>query len=87
MQENEVNFNRKFESEFNRTSSMYEQKTTTITREYESYKSDATRRIAEYENRIALLSQELERENGNLRAKSEEARQLELQLRNATAEI
>ena len=30
------------------------------------------RKIAEYENKIALLSQEIERLNGNLRIKNEE---------------
>ena len=38
---------------------------------------EANRKIAEYENRIALLSQEIERLNGNLRSKVEENNQLE----------
>lgn len=42
-----------FEGEVNRSQSSYEQNMTRITREYE----DLKRRIAEYENRIAILSQ------------------------------
>ena len=57
MQELEVSSNKRFESEFSRTTSMYEQKTTTITREYEGYVQDSKRKFAEYENKIALLSQ------------------------------
>ena len=34
--------------------------------------SEANRKIAEYENKIALLTQEIDRLNGNLRMKSEE---------------
>ena len=35
---------------------------------------EANRKIAEYENRIALLTQEIERLNGNLRTKVDEVR-------------
>jgi hypothetical protein len=42
-----------FEGEVNRSQSSYEQNMTRITREYE----DLKRRLAEYENRIVLLSQ------------------------------
>ena len=34
MQEMEINSKKMFDTEFSRTTSMYEQKTTTITREY-----------------------------------------------------
>ena len=59
MQESEMNSTKRFESEFSKTTSMYEQKTMTITREYESFKNDSNRRFADYENKIALMSQEI----------------------------
>ena len=34
--------------------------------------TEVNRKVSEYENRIALLSQEMERVNGNLRIKTEE---------------
>lgn len=43
--------------------------------------------MAEYENKIAMISQELERINNNLRLKSEEAVQLDNQLRNSKMEM
>lgn len=44
------------------------------------------RKIAEYENRIVLLGQELERLNGSLRVKVEENGNLESRLRAAQQE-
>lgn len=44
------------------------------------------RKITEYENRIVLLSQELERLNGNLRVKMEENGNLESRLRTSQQE-
>ena len=38
---------------------------------------DVNRKVSEYENKIMLLSQELERVNGNLRLKVDENNQLE----------
>ena len=49
--------------------------------------ADLNHKLAEYENRIALLSQELERVNGNLRAKVDEVRGLEANNRNLQQEI
>lgn len=66
---------------------MFEQKTVTITREYESYKVESNRRFSEYENKIALLSQELERVNNNLKMKNDEAINLSQQLKNALRDI
>lgn len=43
--------------------------------------SDLNRKLAEYENRIALMSQEIERLNGALRQKAEETSGYQLQLR------
>ena len=48
---------------------------------------EANRKIAEYENRIALLSQEIERLNMNLRTKVEENKQLENNNWNLTQEL
>lgn len=87
MQEFEINFSKRFETEFSRTTSMHEQKTLTITREYETYKNDTNRRAAEYENKIALLNQELDRLNSNLKAKKEESAKMENQLRNLMMEL
>lgn len=41
-----------------------------------------TRKISEYENKIVVLSQELERLNGNLRNKVDENNNLETAVRN-----
>lgn len=87
IKEVEANANKRFETEFSRTSSMFEQKTVTITREYESYKVESNRRFSEYENKIALLSQELERVNNNLKMKNDEAINLSQQLKNALRDI
>lgn len=57
-----------FEGEVNRSQSSYEQNMTRITREYE----DLKRRLAEYENRIALLSQQNERLNNVVRTGQQE---------------
>ena len=62
--------------------SSLEMKVRTLTQDNEELRrrlndlGEANRKIAEYENRIALLTQELERVNGNLRTKVDEVRQL-----------
>ena len=56
----------------------WETKWTRITQENDELRrrlnelTEVNRKVAEYENRIALLSQEMERVNGNLRIKTEE---------------
>jgi uncharacterized small protein (DUF1192 family) len=44
--------------------------------------SDSNRRISDYESRMALLSQEIERLNGNLRMKTEELASMDSMFRN-----
>ena len=53
-----------------RTVALYEQNITTITREYDDFKRNSQRIIAELETKIALLSQELERSTQALRLKT-----------------
>lgn len=45
--------------------------------------SDSNRRLSEYESKMTLLSQEVERLNGNLRMKSDELAVVEGNLRNS----
>ena len=60
--------------------SSLEMKVRTLTQDNEELRrrlndlGEANRKIAEYENRIALLTQEIERLNGNLRTKVDEVR-------------
>lgn len=70
-----------------RTVGLYEQNIANITREYEEYKRNSQRAFAEFETKIALLSQEVERANHALRAKTDEAIQLDLRFKNAVQEI
>jgi uncharacterized small protein (DUF1192 family) len=44
--------------------------------------SDSNRRISDYESRMALLSQEIDRLNGNLRMKTEELASMDGMFRN-----
>lgn len=72
-----------FEGEVNRSQSSYEQNMTRITREYE----DLKRRLAEYENRIALLSQQNERLNNVARTGQQEQQNLKRVINEMKIEI
>ena len=64
----------------------WETKWTRVTQENEELRrrlselAEVNRKVAEYENKIALLSQEIERLNGNLRHKVEENNNLKQNL-------
>lgn len=77
----------RLETEMSRTISLYEQNITNISREYEEYKRNSQRSFAEFQTKIALLSQELERASQALRAKTEQAAQFEIRFKNAVQEI
>jgi uncharacterized coiled-coil protein SlyX len=55
--------------------------------EFRSRFSELNRRMAEYENRIAISTQEIDRLNQVLRRKSDEAVSLESQLKTRTGEL
>lgn len=69
--------------EINRKVSTYEQNFTNLKSEQESYK----RRIAEDENRIALMTQEIERLNQVLKTKSDESKHYQTEIQKYAIEL
>ena len=77
----------KYSQEWKTKVTTYESRITQVTNENEDLRrrlqelNDVNRKLAEYENRIALMSQEIERLNNTLRLKVEESNGFEKRVR------
>ena len=77
----------KYSQEWKTKVTTYESRITQVTNENEDPRrrlqelNDVNRKLAEYENRIALMSQEIERLNNTLRLKVEESNGFEKRVR------
>lgn len=60
---------------------------TVITRQYEEYKIESSRKYGDYENKLTQVTRELERVNQNLRKKVEDGNNLERRIMQLTQEI
>lgn len=78
---------KRFDSEKTTIISTYQQNYTLITRQFDTLKSESSRKYSEYENKIALMSQEIERLNINLGKKVEDCNNLERRMMQLNQEV